>query len=177
MDPTFALPHCINTQPLHLFPPLFPFPLPFLFTPLVMALSHKPIEFRYPISKETGFTTDELQQFLSFFDSGHSAGQNSSSENSFRSKYSNDERKLRRMNSNRESARRSRWRKKRHLADLKDKVNQLEMENQELKNLLGLALHQCHAIGEDNQRLISESIALSAKLSNLYGILFTMQTP
>ncbi|KAF5461951.1 hypothetical protein F2P56_018009 [Juglans regia] len=144
-----------------------------------MVLSQKPVEFRYPISKEIGFTTDELQQLLSFFHSGHSVGQNSSttSEDSFRAIYSNDEKMLRRMKSNRESARRSRWRKKRHLADLKDKANQLKMENQELKNQLGLALRQSHAIGENNQELILESMTLRAKLSNLYRILFTMQTP
>ncbi|KAG2692414.1 hypothetical protein I3843_08G052500 [Carya illinoinensis] len=144
-----------------------------------MVLSQKPVEFRYPISKETGFTTDELQQLLSFFHSGHSVSRNSSSsEDSFRAIYSNDhEKKLRRMNSNRESARRLRWRKKRHLADLKDKVNQLKMENQELKNQLGLALHLSHSTRENNQELIFESMALHAKLSNLYRILFTMQTP
>ncbi|XP_041021276.1 basic leucine zipper 4-like [Juglans microcarpa x Juglans regia] len=144
-----------------------------------MVLSRKPVEFRYPVSKETGFTTDELQKLLSFFPSRHSVGQNSSttSEDSFRAIYSNDEKKLRRMKSNRESAQRSRWRKKRHLADLKDKANQLKMENQELKNQLGLALRQSHAIGENNQELIFESMTLRDKLSNLYRILFTMQTP
>ncbi|XWS21312.1 hypothetical protein CRYUN_Cryun30bG0045000 [Craigia yunnanensis] len=80
------------------------------------------------------------------------------------------------MISNRESARRSRWRKKRHLENLTDEVNQLNIENQQLKNRLSLVINQCHVVWRENEQLRSESIALWAKLLDLNWNLAAMQS-
>ncbi|KAJ4962458.1 hypothetical protein NE237_022397 [Protea cynaroides] len=86
-----------------------------------------------------------------------------------------DERKQRRMLSNRESARRSRMRKQKHLEGLRKQVNRHKIENRELVNRLGLVIHHCHLIRRDNDRLRSESVALRQKLSNLHRILLLRQ--
>ncbi|GLT41222.1 hypothetical protein SLA2020_153030 [Shorea laevis] len=99
-----------------------------------------------------------------------------SEEGSSRAVYSPDERKERRKISNRESARRSRWRKKRYLENLTDEVNRLSLVNQKLKNELGLIINHCNALWRENDELKSESIALSAELSNLCSILAAMQS-
>lgn len=103
-------------------------------------------------------------------------GGNSGSEGSSRAVYSVDERKRRRMVSNRESARRSRWRKKRHLEDLTEQVNRLKQENRELKNRLGLVAHRCHVAWRENDHMSSEFLALRSRLSDLCRILVAMQS-
>ncbi|KAE8701167.1 putative DUF26 domain-containing protein 2 precursor [Hibiscus syriacus] len=67
-----------------------------------------------------------------------------------------DERKRRRMISNRESARRSRMRKQRHLENLRNQANQLRIENQQLSNRLRFLLYHSHRVRTDNDRLRSE---------------------
>ncbi|KAB1203959.1 Regulatory protein opaque-2 [Morella rubra] len=141
-----------------------------------MFFSGETADFQCPVSEESGLTAEELQELLSIFQSGDSVSPNSCSEGSSRAVFTNDERKIRRMKSNRESARRSRMRKKKRIEDLKDQVNQLQMENQELKNRLGLTLRQSQVEWLDNQRLRSESIALCTRLSDLYRILLTIQS-
>ncbi|KAG6767792.1 hypothetical protein POTOM_026678 [Populus tomentosa] len=56
-----------------------------------------------------------------------------------------DERKRRRMVSNRESARRSRMRKQKHMDNLRNQVNLLRVENRELTNRLRIVLYHCHS--------------------------------
>lgn len=147
-----------------------------------MALYEEPVVSQFPVFEGTGFTTDELQELLSLdlIQSGDSVSvsPNSCSEGSSRAVYTDNERKLRRMQSNRESARRSRWRKKRHLENLKDQVDRYRTENDELKNRLGSALHHCHVVRRHNELLTSESIALRARLSDLSMIIswITMQS-
>ncbi|XP_062165365.1 bZIP transcription factor 44 [Alnus glutinosa] len=146
-----------------------------------MALYEEPVEFQFPVFEETGFATDELRELLSLdlIQSGDSVSvcPTSGSEGSSRAVYTDNEKKLRRMKSNRESARRSRWRKKRYLEDLKDQVNRFRTENDELKNQLGSAFHHCHVVRMHNELLRSESIALRARLSDLSMIIsFTMQS-
>ncbi|XP_018816024.1 basic leucine zipper 4-like [Juglans regia] len=162
-----------------------------------MFFSQEPVVSQCPGSQEIEFGTDEFQEILSsfqsptqycneslddqllsqLFQSRDSVDPNSGSEGSNRAVYTYEERQLRRKESNRKSARLCRWRKKRHLQNLTYEANRLKMENQELKNGLGLVLHQSHVIWADNQRLRSESIDLSARLSDLYQILCTMQSP
>ncbi|KAG2698927.1 hypothetical protein I3843_07G169500 [Carya illinoinensis] len=162
-----------------------------------MFFSQEPVLSQCPVSEEIEFGTDELQELLSFFQSPtkqlssnesqelfplfqsrDSVDPNSCSEGSNGAVYTDNERQLRRKESNRKSARRCRWRKKRHLQNLTYQVNRLKMDNQELKIGLGLVLHQSHVILADNQRLRSESIALSARLSGLNQmILCAMQSP
>ncbi|KAL5706679.1 hypothetical protein ACHQM5_024814 [Ranunculus cassubicifolius] len=82
-----------------------------------------------------------------------------------------DERKQRRMVSNRESARRSRMRKQRHLEDLRNQVNRMRLDNREVANRLELMNHHCHILKRDNDRLMSESSVLRQRLSDIRQIL------
>ncbi|KAF4357427.1 hypothetical protein CsatB_007818 [Cannabis sativa] len=118
------------------------------------------------------FEAGEIEELWSLLQ----PGTNSGSEGSSRAVYSVDERKLRRMISNRESARRSRWRKKRHLEELTEQVNQLKAENRDLKNRLGHMAQQCHVAWTENDRLSSEFLALQSRLSDLCRILVAMQS-
>ncbi|KAK4797220.1 hypothetical protein SAY86_029546 [Trapa natans] len=120
------------------------------------------------------FTLNDLQELLSFLNSA-TTGPNSGSEGSNRSTGSVDERKRRRMISNRESARRSRWRKKRHLEELTEQMNRFTAENRELKNQLSQVVNQCHLVRMENQRLKSECADLKTRLSRLYGTLKLQQ--
>ncbi|KAK3231195.1 hypothetical protein Dsin_003076 [Dipteronia sinensis] len=128
---------------------------------------------------ETGLnlTTDEIEELLSMFETGDDTSSvitspNSSSEGLNRGVvYSVDEKKKRRMLSNRESARRSRWRKKRHLENVTEQVKQLKVENRELKNQNSFILNKCHLVWTENERLMSEYVALCARLSHLCQIL------
>lgn len=134
-----------------------------------MFCSEEAVQFQYgPV-----FEADEVEELLSLL---RPSSNNSGSEGSGRAVYSVDERKRRRMISNRESARRSRWRKKRHLENLTDQVNRLKVENRDLKNRLGLLVQQCHVAWRENDRLSSEFLALQSRLSDLCSILVTMQS-
>ncbi|MQL89286.1 hypothetical protein Taro_021861 [Colocasia esculenta] len=75
-----------------------------------------------------------------------------------------EERRLRRMISNRESARRSRMRKQRHLKDLRAQVDQLKSQNRELVDQLAAVTGHCLLFCRDNDRLRSEAAALRRRL-------------
>ncbi|KAK8552055.1 hypothetical protein V6N13_120484 [Hibiscus sabdariffa] len=161
-----------------------------------MFLSEEADQFELPVH-ETGFTRKELEELLSFLESDEPISPNSGSEGSTRAVsflesnepvspnygsegwtraiYSTDERKKRRMISNRESARRSRWRKRMHLENITDEVNRLSTENQQLKNRLSLVMNQYHIVWGENEQLRSESVALWGKLLDLYWTLATIQ--
>ncbi|XVF64220.1 hypothetical protein PTKIN_Ptkin09bG0150900 [Pterospermum kingtungense] len=141
-----------------------------------MLLDEEDVQVQLLDHHETVFTPEELEELLSFLESDEPVSPNSGSEGSIRAVYSKEERKQRRMISNRESARRSRWRKKRHLENLTDEVNRLNIENQQLKNPLSLVINQCHVVWLENEQLRSESLALRAKLLDLYWTLVAMQS-
>ncbi|KAE8671479.1 putative DUF26 domain-containing protein 2 precursor [Hibiscus syriacus] len=86
-----------------------------------------------------------------------------------------DERKRRRMISNRESARRSRMRKQKHLENLRNQANRLRMENRQLTNRLRFLLYHCHRVRTENDRLRSEQSMLRQKLSDIQQILHFKQ--
>ncbi|XVF61397.1 hypothetical protein PTKIN_Ptkin08bG0126200 [Pterospermum kingtungense] len=86
-----------------------------------------------------------------------------------------DERKRKRMISNRESARRSRMRKQKHLENLRSQVNRLKIENRELTNRLRLVLSHCHGVRTDNDRLQAEHSMLRQKLWDIRQILLFKQ--
>ncbi|XWS24082.1 hypothetical protein CRYUN_Cryun28dG0070400 [Craigia yunnanensis] len=140
-----------------------------------MFLAAEEVQVQLPVH-ETGFTPEEVEELLSFLESDEPVSPNSGSEGSSRALYSVDERKKRRMVSNRESARRSRLRKKKHLENLNDQVNLLNIENQQLKNRLSLVINQCHVAWRENEQLRSESVALWAKLLDLYWTLAAIQS-
>ncbi|KAJ1430371.1 Basic-leucine zipper domain [Sesbania bispinosa] len=125
---------------------------------------------------ETMLTESEIQYLFSLINhqSTEPASPGSGSQGSNRAVYSTEERKLRRMQSNRESARRSRCRKKKHLENLTNQVNRLRIQNRELKNRLAFTMHQHLLLSLQNDQLRSESVNLLAKLSDLCGILNSM---
>ncbi|GAB4852396.1 hypothetical protein Ancab_016588 [Ancistrocladus abbreviatus] len=144
---------------------------------IMCSASLDPAQFQVPVLEGFfGFSPNDLDELLSFFDDGHElVNSNSGSEDRNRVVCEIDERKLRRMISNRESARRSRWRKKRHLENLTNRVNRLKVENREFKNRLGLVTYQTRVVKRDNDRLRVESILLRERLSGLHQILERMQ--
>ncbi|KAK8572894.1 hypothetical protein V6N13_048454 [Hibiscus sabdariffa] len=82
-----------------------------------------------------------------------------------------DERKRRRMISNRDSARRSRMRKQNHLEKLSNEVKQLQMLNQQLNNHLHTVSHQNHCLRIDNERVRFECGILQHELSDMRRLL------
>ncbi|CDP01018.1 unnamed protein product [Coffea canephora] len=151
----------------------------------------EPVHFHFPPVLEDPFTCSDLHDLVSLIQSGFPTHANSGSETTRngmpsnstsgsetnRSVYSVEERKRRRMISNRDSARRSRLRKKKQLEELTNQMNQLKLENTELKNQLCLVSHQYRAVQMDSTRLMAESIDLRQKLANLNQILVNMQLP
>ncbi|XP_022149535.1 basic leucine zipper 43-like [Momordica charantia] len=75
-----------------------------------------------------------------------------------------DERRQRRMLSNRESAKRSRIRKQKQFESLRNQVNQLRIKKVEISNRLRFALFHCHRVLTENDRLQSEHVVLRRKL-------------
>jgi hypothetical protein len=124
---------------------------------------------------ETMFTQGEIEELFSLINQPvDPSSPGSGSQGSSRAVYSTRERKIRRMQSNRESARRSRWRKKRHVENLTNDLNRLRMENRELKNQLGLTMQYNLILSTENERLRSESMSLMATLLDLYRTLETI---
>lgn len=75
------------------------------------------------------------------------------------------------MISNRESAKRSRVRKQKHLENLKNQVTRYTMGNEELKNRLRFVNHNGQLLKRENDRLRSASLMLQQTLSNLHQLL------
>ncbi|KAL7245422.1 hypothetical protein ACSBR2_000703 [Camellia fascicularis] len=138
-----------------------------------MMCSDEPVQFHFPIFDGT-LTPTEIHQLLSIFESNSPVNSRSGSETGL-TVYSVEERKRRRMISNRESARRCRWKKKRHLEDLTNQVNRLRLENRVLKNRFCLVSHHCLVAQRESDRLQTESLLLQQRLSGLYQILVAMQ--
>lgn len=194
MDPTCSIPTPSNT-PLQCFlsslfsssPPsgsffwiygVFFFSLVFWSLHLNQAMFfHQDEAVQYPCTPvhETMLTESEIEDLFSLINhSTDPASPGSGSQGSNRVVYSPEERKLRRMQSNRESARRSRYRKKQHMENLTSQLNQLRIQNRLIKNQLASTMHQHLLLSLHNDHLKSESVALMATLSDLCGILGTM---
>ncbi|XP_071695933.1 basic leucine zipper 4-like [Rutidosis leptorrhynchoides] len=86
-----------------------------------------------------------------------------------------DERKRKRMISNRESARRSRMRKQKHLENLRNQLNRYKNGNMDLKNRLRNLNIQGKIIQEENRKLYSESVILQQKLWNIRQVVLFRQ--
>lgn len=137
------------------------------------SISEVPTEGSVPVSVNEGYPTH---------DSLHSPGANGEAISHFwRHSASNkaeeqpvrEERKQRRMLSNRESARRSRLRKQHHLDQLRAEMDHLRAENGEiLKKLNIISQHYAH-ITEENSLLRSEAMELS---HNLQRLQYTLNT-
>ncbi|KAJ4834421.1 hypothetical protein Tsubulata_036051 [Turnera subulata] len=101
--------------------------------------------------------------------SGSSLMQNSGSEENLQELM--DQRKRKRMISNRESARRSRMRKQKHLDDLMAQVTQLRKENQQIISSLNVTTQHYLNIEADNSILRAQVSELSNRLQSLNEII------
>ncbi|KAG7026919.1 bZIP transcription factor 2, partial [Cucurbita argyrosperma subsp. argyrosperma] len=86
-----------------------------------------------------------------------------------------DERKRRRIESNRESARRSRMRKQKHLQNLTNLLNKLRVENKELSKRFRFTMYQANRIRSENDNLLTEHEILRRKLLYSRGELISRQ--
>ncbi|MFS7973655.1 putative transcription factor bZIP family [Helianthus anomalus] len=82
-----------------------------------------------------------------------------------------EDQRRKRLLSNRESARRSRKRKQKHLENITNQVTRYETGNQELVKRLWFVNHNGHMIRKENQRLRVESVRLQQRLYGLQQLL------
>ncbi|GKC92241.1 basic leucine zipper 4-like protein [Tanacetum coccineum] len=85
------------------------------------------------------------------------------------------ERKRKHMISNRESAKRSRMKKQKHLEDLKNQVSQYKMGVQELMNRFRFMNHNEQLLCRENERHGSELLMLQQNLCILNQLLVVME--
>ncbi|KAL2921642.1 bZIP transcription factor 44 [Bienertia sinuspersici] len=96
--------------------------------------------------------------------------QNSSSEEDMQMQIM-DERKRKRMQSNRESARRSRMRKQKHLDDLMAQVSNVRKTNNQLLNSINITNQQFVKVEAENSVLRAQMSELSSRLQSLNEII------
>ena len=105
--------------------------------------------------------------------SGNSSGstqlQNSGSEGDLH--HLVDQRKRKRMQSNRESARRSRMRKRQHLDDLTAQVAQLRKENNQILTSINITTQHHMNVESENSVLKAQMAELSQRLESLNEML------
>lgn len=82
-----------------------------------------------------------------------------------------DERKRKRMESNRESARRSRMRKQKHLDDLVGQIAELKKDNNQILTSINFTTHHYMSIEAENSVLRAQMTELSQRLDSLNDIL------
>ncbi|XP_042015298.1 bZIP transcription factor 44-like [Salvia splendens] len=82
-----------------------------------------------------------------------------------------DQRKRKRMQSNRESARRSRMRKQKHLDDLMAQAQQLREENARILSSIGATAQRCASVEAENSVLAAQMMELTQRLGSLDEIL------
>ncbi|KAI5388467.1 hypothetical protein KIW84_074236 [Lathyrus oleraceus] len=87
-----------------------------------------------------------------------------------------DQRKRKRMISNRESARRSRMRKQKHLDDLVSQVTKLRKENQEMLTSVNITTQQYLSVEAENSVLRAQIGELSNRLESLNEIVGVMNS-
>ncbi|XP_050233823.1 bZIP transcription factor 44-like [Mercurialis annua] len=87
-----------------------------------------------------------------------------------------DQRKRKRMISNRESARRSRMRKQKHLDDLMTQVSQLRKENQQIITSINITSQHFLNVESDNSILRAQVGELSHRLDSLNEIISFLTT-
>lgn len=87
-------------------------------------------------------------------------------------RYANvDERKRKRMISNRESARRSRMRKQKLMEDLVNEASQLQNENGQLRQSIGINSDRYSQIESANNVLRAQAMELTERLRSLNSVL------
>ncbi|GAA0148974.1 DNA-binding transcription factor [Lithospermum erythrorhizon] len=106
--------------------------------------------------------------------SGSSQMQNIGSDENLQSLM--NERKRKRMESNRESARRSRMRKQQHLDGLMAQVSQLRKENNQILTSINITTQHYVNVEADNSVLRAQMMELSQRLQSLNEIINSMNT-
>ncbi|KAF8022785.1 hypothetical protein BT93_F0331 [Corymbia citriodora subsp. variegata] len=86
------------------------------------------------------------------------------------------QRKRKRMESNRESARRSRMRKQRHLDKLTAEAGQLRMDNDQINASIAITTHHLLGLEAENSILRAQVLELSQRLQSLDDILGYIST-
>ncbi|PKA56715.1 Ocs element-binding factor 1 [Apostasia shenzhenica] len=104
--------------------------------------------------------------------SGSSNLKNSSSEGDLQALMA--ERRQKRMISNRESARRSRMRKQKHLDDLTELVSSLSKEKSQILAALAVTTRHCAGMEAENTVLQTQKTELRTRLQSLNEILYNM---
>ncbi|KAF9683070.1 hypothetical protein SADUNF_Sadunf05G0173900 [Salix dunnii] len=111
--------------------------------------------------------------------SGNSSGltqpQNSGSEEDMQGTLV-DQRKRKRMQSNRESARRSRMKKQKHLDDLMAQVTQLRKDNNQILTTIKVTKQHYFNVEAENSILRAQMMELNHRLDSLNEILNYMNT-
>nr|XP_043636330.1 bZIP transcription factor 11-like [Erigeron canadensis] len=87
-----------------------------------------------------------------------------------------DQRKRKRMESNRESARRSRMRKQKHIDDLIAESTKIKNDNDQIKSTINLTTEQTTKIEAENSVLRAQVNELSQRLNSLNEIINYMNT-
>ena len=147
--------------------------------------SDNPVQLHPALDGCFSFTQTDLNEVLSYFEPNPDSGLNDSnrdpseevnntSNNNNNDVHNNSERKLRRMISNRQSARLSRLRKKTHLENLTAQADRLRVQNREMKTRLELVRCQCYVVRRENERLGCESVLLKQRLSDLHRSLLAV---
>ncbi|KAL1815763.1 hypothetical protein ACET3Z_018337 [Daucus carota] len=102
---------------------------------------------------------------------GNSSGSNQKLQNSGSEGDLMDQRKRKRMQSNRESARRSRQRKQNHLDELMAQAAQLRKENSQITTTTNMTTQQYAKVEAENSVLRAQMDELSQRLQSLNEIL------
>ncbi|KAL6527461.1 bZIP transcription factor 44 [Orobanche gracilis] len=87
-----------------------------------------------------------------------------------------DQRKRKRMQSNRESARRSRMRKQQHLDDLTAEVARMTRENNQVSTTINVTKQHFASVEAENSVLRAQMMELSQRLKSLNEILDYMNS-
>ncbi|XP_039069096.1 bZIP transcription factor 44-like [Hibiscus syriacus] len=90
---------------------------------------------------------------------------------------SDHQRKRRRMESNRESARRSRMRKQKHLDDLVAQITELKSDNNQIQSSIGSTTQRYVNVETQNTVLRAQMMELSQRLESLNEILDHINSP
>ncbi|XP_010414707.1 PREDICTED: bZIP transcription factor 2-like [Camelina sativa] len=117
-------------------------------------------------------TGEELTEILAFLQSDELDNPSGTNE-----MVQADEKKRRRTLSNRESAKRSRLKKKKRFEELTEELNRLNQRNQELTNRLANVVSCGNNISNENNWLKTESVCLEMRLLDLYRFLVAIQSP